>query len=182
MASSAFVLARLAGEFRELWIAVAIELRFGREGDGSPRANVASITRCGTSPSTLPPKAVALPPQSKVLRTKPSAPAMEHCGAAGAHVYTADGALQRGRRARAHLRGSIAARPARRCTPPGEHCGAARAHVHTAEGALRRGRRARVHRRESIAARSASTCTPPGEHCGAAGAHVRVRDLGGGDG
>jgi hypothetical protein len=174
-ASSAFSsLPSSRTNFAKLWSAVAIELPLGEGGDGSPRADVASITRCGTSPSTRPPKAVALPPQSKVLRTKPRPRAIEHSGAAGAHMYTRQGALRRRRRARVHLRGSITAPQARTCTPPGEHCGAAGAHVYTSGGALRRRRRARVHLRGSIAAPQARTCTPPGEHCGAAGAHVHT--------
>jgi hypothetical protein len=44
--------------------------RFGREGGGNDRAGVASITRCVSSRFHRPPKAVALPPHSKVLRTK----------------------------------------------------------------------------------------------------------------
>src|SRR4051794_8748478 len=57
-------------EFREALECAWQSHRFGREGDGSDRADVASITRCVSSRFHRPPKAVALPPHSKVLRTK----------------------------------------------------------------------------------------------------------------
>jgi hypothetical protein len=58
------------GEFREALEFAWQSHPFGREGDGSDRAGVASITRCVSSRFRRTPKAVALPPHSKVLRTK----------------------------------------------------------------------------------------------------------------
>src|SRR3954447_17139206 len=76
--SGAVVLATLdaraaRGEFREALECAWQSHRFGREGDGNDRADAASITNCVSSRFHRPPKAVALPPHSKVLRTKVSA-------------------------------------------------------------------------------------------------------------
>jgi hypothetical protein len=58
------------GDFREALECAWQSHRFGRDGDGNVRADVARITRCVSSRFHRTPKAVALPPHSKVLRTK----------------------------------------------------------------------------------------------------------------
>src|SRR6185295_13542768 len=62
--------ARLAAHFAKLWSAVAIEPPLWEGGGRRLREDGASITRCVPSRFHRPPKAVALPPHSKVLRTK----------------------------------------------------------------------------------------------------------------
>src|SRR3954453_19125551 len=58
------------GEFREALECAWQSHRFGREGDGNDCADAARIQRCVASRFHRPPKAVASPPHSKVLRTK----------------------------------------------------------------------------------------------------------------
>src|SRR3954454_10857118 len=62
--------AQVAAHFAKLWSAVAIELPLWECGGRRNREDGASITRCGSPRFHRPPKAVALPPHSKVLRTK----------------------------------------------------------------------------------------------------------------
>ena len=56
--------------FAKLWSAVANEPPLWEGGGRLARADFASIPCCATSRFHHPPKAVALPPHSKVLRTK----------------------------------------------------------------------------------------------------------------